>query len=79
MQLDKHTVGYLTYRVQAQSGMSTIIERNTPRSYTSFTLHFGLLNSYINLSYTYKMDERQLKLRSTGRLISLFYLQPILH
>lgn len=67
MQLDKHTIGYLTYKVHAQSGMSTIIERNTAHSYTAFTIHFGLLNSYINLSYTYKMAERQLQLKSTAR------------
>lgn len=68
MQLDKHTIGYLTYKVHAQSGMSTIIERNTAHSYTAFTIHFGLLNSYINLSYTYKMAERQLQLKSTARI-----------
>lgn len=67
MQLDKYTIGYLTYKMHAQTGMSTIIERNTPNSYTAFTIHFGLLNSYINLSYTHKMPERQLQLKSTGR------------
>ncbi|XP_051172125.1 dnaJ homolog subfamily C member 11 [Leptopilina boulardi] len=68
MQLDKYTIGYLTYKMHAQTGMSTIIERNTPNSYTAFTIHFGLLNSYINLSYTHKMPERQLQLKSTGRV-----------
>ncbi|XP_046423389.1 dnaJ homolog subfamily C member 11 isoform X1 [Neodiprion pinetum] len=63
MQLDKHAVGYLTYRAGIQSAMSTMIVRDTSMSHTSFTMQFGMVHSYISLSYTYKMEERQLKLR----------------
>ncbi|XP_015600252.1 dnaJ homolog subfamily C member 11 [Cephus cinctus] len=63
MQLDKHTVGYLTYRAGLQSAMSTMIVRDTSQSYTAFSIQFGILHSYASLNYTYKMEERQMKLR----------------
>ncbi|EFN68171.1 DnaJ-like protein subfamily C member 11 [Camponotus floridanus] len=65
MQLDKHTVGYLTYRAGIQGAMSTMIVRDTSRSYTSFSIHFGLIHSFVSLNYTYKMEEKQLKLRGS--------------
>ncbi|XP_011685885.1 PREDICTED: dnaJ homolog subfamily C member 11 [Wasmannia auropunctata] len=65
MQLDKHTVGYLTYRAGIQDAMSTMIVRDTSRSYTAFSIHFGLLHSFVSLNYTYKMEEKQLKLRGS--------------
>ncbi|XP_012226150.1 dnaJ homolog subfamily C member 11 isoform X2 [Linepithema humile] len=65
MQLDKHTVGYLTYRAGIQGAMSTMIVRDTSRSYTAFSLHFGLVHSFVSLNYTYKMEEKQLKLRGS--------------
>lgn len=63
MQLDKHAVGYLTYRAGLQSAMSTMIVRDTSHSHTAFSIQFGIIHSYVSLSYTYKMEERQLKLR----------------
>ncbi|KYN27745.1 PREDICTED: dnaJ homolog subfamily C member 11 isoform X1 [Trachymyrmex cornetzi] len=65
MQLDKHTVGYLTYRAGIQDAMSTMIVRDTSQSYTAFSIHFGLLHSFVSLNYTYKMEEKQLKLRGS--------------
>lgn len=69
MQLDKHTVGYLTYRAGIQDAMSTMIVRDTSRSYTAFSIHFGLVHSFISLNYTYKMEEKQLKLRASIKLV----------
>ncbi|XP_011151272.1 dnaJ homolog subfamily C member 11 isoform X2 [Harpegnathos saltator] len=65
MQLDKHTVGYLTYRAGIQDAMSTMVVRDTSRSYTAISIHFGLIHSFISLNYTYKMEEKQLRLRSS--------------
>lgn len=73
MQLDKHTVGYLTYRAGIQDAMSTMIVRDTSRSYTAFSIHFGLLHSFVSLNYTYKMEEKQLKLRGSVKLVSLTF------
>ncbi|KZC09223.1 DnaJ like protein subfamily C member 11, partial [Dufourea novaeangliae] len=68
MQLDKHTVGYLTYRAGIQSAMSTMIVRDTFRSYTAFSINLGLLQSFLSLNYTYKMEEKQLKLRGSVKV-----------
>ncbi|XP_034934623.1 dnaJ homolog subfamily C member 11 [Chelonus insularis] len=70
-QLDKHTVGYITYKGGIQNGMTTMIVRDTPESYTSFTLQFGLVNSFASLSYTYKMVEKEMKLRGTLKVGTL--------
>ncbi|XP_012264021.2 dnaJ homolog subfamily C member 11 [Athalia rosae] len=63
MQLDKHAVGYITYRGGIEDAMSTMIVRNTAHSHTAFSIQIGFVHSYLSLSYTYKMAERQLKLR----------------
>ncbi|XP_076179972.1 dnaJ homolog subfamily C member 11 [Ptiloglossa arizonensis] len=65
MQLDNHTVGYLTYRAGIRSAMNTMIVRDTSRSYTAFSIHLGILQSYVSLNYTYKMEEKQIKLRGS--------------
>ncbi|XP_054016548.1 dnaJ homolog subfamily C member 11 isoform X1 [Hylaeus anthracinus] len=65
MQLDKNTVGYLTYRAGIQSAMTTMIVRDTSRSYTAFSIHLGILQSFVSLNYTYKMEEKQMKLRGS--------------
>lgn len=70
MQLDKHTVGYLTYRAGIQSAMSTMIVRDTSRSYTALSIHFGILQSFASLNYTYKMEEKQMKLRGSVKLVA---------
>ncbi|KAK7788299.1 hypothetical protein R5R35_000129 [Gryllus longicercus] len=62
-QLDKNTVGYLTWKAGAQSAMSTVIVRDTPRSHTSVSLQFGIPHTYISLTYTHKLEEYELKLR----------------
>ncbi|XP_047351105.1 dnaJ homolog subfamily C member 11 [Vespa velutina] len=68
MQLDKHTVGYLTYRAGIQSAMSTMLVRDTSRSYASILIHLGIVHSYINLHYIYKMKEKELKIRGNIRI-----------
>lgn len=67
MQLDTDTVGYLTYRVGLRPGMNTTIVRGTPYSYTAFSIELSLIRSYVNLSYTYNMREKQLKFRGCVR------------
>ncbi|XP_067005008.1 dnaJ homolog subfamily C member 11 isoform X1 [Anabrus simplex] len=62
-QLDKNTVGYLTWRAGLQSSMSTIVVRDTPTSHMAFSIQFGIPHSYLSLSYTHKFEEWELKLR----------------
>ncbi|XP_067005009.1 dnaJ homolog subfamily C member 11 isoform X2 [Anabrus simplex] len=67
-QLDKNTVGYLTWRAGLQSSMSTIVVRDTPTSHMAFSIQFGIPHSYLSLSYTHKFEEWELKLRGAMKL-----------
>lgn len=49
--------------------MSTMFVRDTPESYTAFTLQFGYLNTFASISYTYKMEEKKMKLRGTLKYV----------
>lgn len=62
-QLDKNTVGYLTWKAGAQSAMSTVLVRDTPTSHTSISLQFGIPHTYLSLTYTHKLEDYELKLR----------------
>ncbi|KDR18967.1 dnaJ homolog subfamily C member 11 isoform X2 [Zootermopsis nevadensis] len=64
-QLDKHTVGYLTWRAGHQSSMSTTIVRDTMTSHAAFSIQFGIPHSFFSLSYTHKFEEMELKLRGS--------------
>ncbi|KAJ8687569.1 hypothetical protein QAD02_023363 [Eretmocerus hayati] len=68
MQLDTHTIGYMTYRHGIGKGLNTTIVRSTPYSYTALSLELALLKSYISLSYVHKMEERRLDLRGHVKL-----------
>lgn len=65
MQLDTHTIGELTYNAGSESSMSTGIVRDTDRSYTSFSIHLGIIRSFISFNYVYKMHEKEMKLRGS--------------
>lgn len=76
MQLDTHIMGDITYNAGPESSMSTSIIRDTARTYTSFSIHLGVLRSFVSFNYIYKMHEKEMKLRGSVRLISvnkLFY------
>lgn len=66
-QLDKHTVGYLTWKTGMQSGMSTMIIRDTNRSHIVCSLYFGIPHTYCALSFTRKLPERETKFKITGK------------
>lgn len=63
MQLDKHTMGYLTWRGGLTSAMSTSIARDTEYSHFGASLLLGIPHSFVSLNYTHKMKEYELKLR----------------
>jgi len=76
--LDQHTVGYLTYSTnwrvfemndavalnQEQSGMATMVVRDTERYHAMASLQLGIPFTYVILSYTRKMTEQKQKLRA---------------
>ncbi|XP_058463625.1 dnaJ homolog subfamily C member 11 [Malaya genurostris] len=63
IQLDKHTVGYLTYNAGLQSSMSTTIEHNTDKYHYNLSATLGIPHCYLTASYTRKFVEQELKLR----------------
>lgn len=73
MQLDTHTIGELTYNAGSESSMSTGIVRDTDRSYTSFSIHLGIIRSFISFNYVYKMHEKEMKLRGSVKLVLTNY------
>lgn len=76
-QLDRHTVGYLTYSTtlrvretsdslalhQEESGMCTMVVRDTEKYNTSFSLQFGIPYTYAMFAYTRKIPEKKRKAR----------------
>lgn len=66
-QLDKHTVGYLTWKLGTNSGLSTMIIRDTERLHGVVSLHFGVPHTYLSLTYVHKIPEHDSKLKFTGK------------
>lgn len=64
MQLDKHIMGYLTWRAGHQSAMSTAIIYDTTAAHAAVTFQMGIPHSYLALSLSYKMPARELKLKT---------------
>lgn len=63
MQIDKHSVGYLTYHGGIRSFVSTSVVRNTEFNYFNLALQLGLPHSHILFNYTRKMMNQELKLK----------------
>ncbi|XP_053681347.1 dnaJ homolog subfamily C member 11 [Anopheles nili] len=63
IQLDKHTVGYLTYNAGLQNSMSTVVEKNTEKYHCNLTATLGIPHCFIAAGYTRKLLEQGLKLR----------------
>lgn len=55
-QLDKHCTGYLTWRAGLQSSMNTTVVWDTAAHHLSFSLQFGIPNTFAMLSYTRKFS-----------------------
>lgn len=63
MQIDKYSVGYLTYRGGMQSLVSTSVIRDTEFGYYNFSVQVGLPHSYASVIFAKKMLNQELKLR----------------
>ncbi|XP_023330820.1 dnaJ homolog subfamily C member 11 isoform X2 [Eurytemora carolleeae] len=91
--LDKNTVGYLTYSTnlslietsdsialeQEQSGMETMIVRDTPKYHMVASVQLGIPYTYAMISYTRKIQDKKKKLRSAikfnGMLLPLEFIR----
>ncbi|XP_050501435.1 dnaJ homolog subfamily C member 11 isoform X1 [Diabrotica virgifera virgifera] len=63
MQVDKHSVGYLSYQGGVRSAFTTQIIRDTERNRYNFSIQVGLPHSFVLLQYTRKILSQELKLR----------------
>lgn len=68
MQLDKHTVGYLTYNAGIQSSLATVLERNTEKYHWNTTCLLGIPHCYLSASYMRKFAEQEMKVRLSAKL-----------
>jgi len=66
-QMDRHTVGYLTYKAGAPSGVQTMVVRETEHTRTSLAVYVGVPHSYLTASLLLKMPEAELKTRLVGK------------
>ncbi|XP_056647859.1 dnaJ homolog subfamily C member 11 [Diorhabda sublineata] len=63
MQVDKHTIGYLSYQGGPRSAFTTQIIRDTEKNRYNFSIQVGLPHSYVLLQYTRKILSQDLRLR----------------
>nr|CAG4637676.1 EOG090X03AJ [Chydorus sphaericus] len=64
-QLDKNTVGYLTYKASGQSSMSSSLVRDTNKYRAQVNIVLGIPHSYLNLSYCHKLEKHDGRLRGS--------------
>lgn len=63
MPLERHTQGYMTWNVGLSSAMTTMIVRNTDKSYTGAVFSLGVSSSFVSMNHTWKINKEDLKLR----------------
>ncbi|KAJ8920873.1 hypothetical protein NQ315_015666 [Exocentrus adspersus] len=63
MQIDKHSVGYVSYHGGIRSLFSTQIIRDTENNRYNFSIQVGLPHSFVLVQYTRKMMNQELKLK----------------
>lgn len=67
VQLDKHTVGYLTYNAGLQSSISTVLEHSNEKQHLLVTCSIGIPHCFISASYTRKLIDYEMKLRLAAK------------
>lgn len=69
IQLDRHTVGYLTYSAAGlSSSLATVIERNNEKNYVNLTFSLGLPHSFISCNYIRRITEYEMKMKLSGKV-----------
>nr|SVE70323.1 EOG090X03AJ [Daphnia similis]SVE70947.1 EOG090X03AJ [Daphnia similis]SVE72210.1 EOG090X03AJ [Daphnia similis] len=62
-QLDKNTVGYLTYKASGPSSMSTMVVKDTSRYRAQVNFVLGIPHSYFAITYCHKLEKHDGRLR----------------
>ncbi|XP_043213363.1 dnaJ homolog subfamily C member 11-like [Amphibalanus amphitrite] len=66
-QLDRRTVGYLSYRVGRPAGVQAMVVRETEHSRQSVSLYVGVPHSYVTGSLTVTLPEADVKARLVAK------------
>lgn len=75
IQLDKHTVGYLTYTAAGVStSLSTVIERNNEKNYVNLTFSLGLPHSFVACNYIRRITQHEMKVKLSGKIGTFGYM-----
>ncbi|XP_071500871.1 dnaJ homolog subfamily C member 11-like [Diadema antillarum] len=67
-QLDRHIMGYLTWKAGLQSSMTSMVVRDTKDSHLSCQLQFGIPNTFVSASYTRKFSTDEARLTASVKL-----------
>lgn len=63
MQIDKHSIGYISYHGGLRSLFSTQIIRDTENNRYNFSIQVGVPHSFVQMQYTRKMVTQELRLK----------------
>lgn len=63
MQIDKHSIGYISYHGGIRQLFSTQIIRDTESNRYNFSIQVGVPHSFVQMQYTRKMVVQELRLR----------------
>ncbi|KAL1494865.1 hypothetical protein ABEB36_010383 [Hypothenemus hampei] len=63
MQIDKHSIGYISYHGGIRSIFSTQLIRDTEKNRYNFSIQVGLPHSFVQLQYTRKVITQELRLK----------------
>ncbi|XP_038061673.1 dnaJ homolog subfamily C member 11-like [Patiria miniata] len=67
-QLDKHTMGYMTWRWGMASSMTTMVVRDTQSTHTMCQMQLGIPNSFVSVSFTKKFPEHDGKITLAAKV-----------
>lgn len=71
MQMDEHTVGYLTWRAGLSSAMVTTIAHNRENYRVEGSISLGIPHSFISFNYSYNFAQLKLKMSTALKSVKI--------
>lgn len=71
MQMDEHTVGYLTWRAGLSSAMVTTIAHNRENYRVEGSISLGIPHSFISFNYSYNFAQLKLKMSTALKSVNM--------
>lgn len=76
MQMDEHTVGYLTWRAGLSSAMVTTIAHNRENYRVEGSISLGIPHSFISFNYSYNFAQLKLKMSTALKSVNIIFTVP---